>query len=83
MFRVRINGAANAFGVTLDLDAFDPQVAPGVGSPGLRALAVFESNPDRGCNGITASLMGGLIGDLVKQFEHHSATTGQARPGTR
>ncbi len=55
----------------------------GAAGPGLRILDVVEYNTDRDCNGITASLIGGLIGDLVKQFEHHSATTGQARQGIR
>jgi arginase len=38
-----VTGAAGGFGITLDLDAFDPAAAPGVGSPepdGLRVSAV-------------------------------------------
>jgi arginase len=97
-----VAGAADGFGVTIDLDAFDPQAAPGVGSPEpdglptravrdglrhlaasprLRALEVVEYIPDRDCNGITARLIGGLISDLLKQFEHHSATAGQVWQG--
>lgn len=40
-----VTGAANGFGITLDLDAFDPAAAPGVGSPepdGLRVSAVRD-----------------------------------------
>lgn len=99
-----VAGAAKGFGVTLDLDAFDPQAAPGVGSPepdglpvrevrdglrrlaaspGLRAMEIVEYNPDRDRNGITASLIGGLISDLLRQFEHCRAAPGQAEQGIR
>ena len=40
-----VGGASNGFGITLDLDAFDPAAAPGVGSPepdGLRVSAVRD-----------------------------------------
>jgi arginase len=40
-----VTAAANGFGITLDLDAFDPAAAPGVGSPepdGLRVSAVRD-----------------------------------------
>ena len=37
-----VSGAPGGFGVTLDLDAFDPRIAPGVGSPEPDGLAVRE-----------------------------------------
>lgn len=78
--------APAGFGVTLDLDVLDPQLAPGVGSPepdglaagelrlalrclaetaGLRALEIVEYNPDRDRDGLTASLISGLIGEIL------------------
>lgn len=42
----RITGAVDAFGVTFDLDALDPQDAPGVGSPeagGIRVAQFLEA----------------------------------------
>jgi len=49
-----VNGAANGFGITLDLDAFDPAAAPGVGSPepdGLRVSAVRDGLRRLACSG--------------------------------
>ena len=37
-----VSDAANGYGITLDLDAFDPAAAPGVGSPEPKGLAVGE-----------------------------------------
>lgn len=37
-----VTGAANGFGITLDLDAFDPAAAPGVGSPEPDGLPARE-----------------------------------------
>ena len=37
-----MSGAANGFGITLDLDAFDPVAAPGVGSPEPEGLPARE-----------------------------------------
>lgn len=37
-----VSAAPNGFGVTLDLDAFDPRLAPGVGSPEPDGLGVRE-----------------------------------------
>jgi arginase len=37
-----VTGAANGFGITLDLDVFDPQAAPGVGSPEPEGLPAPE-----------------------------------------
>lgn len=37
-----VAGAANGFGITLDLDAIDPEIAPGVGSPEPEGLSVRE-----------------------------------------
>ena len=74
------------FGVSLDLDALDPAMAPGVGSPephglaapdvlnsldrlahepGLRGLEIVEFNPDRDRQGLTARLIGALIGEFL------------------
>jgi len=49
-----VTGAANGFGITLDLDAFDPAAAPGVGSPepdGLRVSAVRDGLRRLACSG--------------------------------
>jgi len=37
-----VSSAENGYGITLDLDAFDPAAAPGVGSPEPKGLAVGE-----------------------------------------
>ncbi|MGA9395733.1 MAG: arginase [Azonexus sp.] len=37
-----VSGAAHGYGITLDLDAFDPTSAPGVGSPEPGGLAIRE-----------------------------------------
>jgi arginase len=81
-----VAGASHGFGVTLDLDAFDPSLAPGVGTPephgldagelrgclrwltacsGLRAVEIVEYNPRRDHHGLTAQLIGDIIGDLL------------------
>jgi arginase len=49
-----VTGAANGFGITLDLDAFDPAAAPGVGSPepeGLQVRAVRDGLRRLACSG--------------------------------
>ena len=49
-----VTGAASGFGITLDLDAFDPAAAPGVGSPepdGLRVSAVRDGLQRLACSG--------------------------------
>lgn len=38
-----VSGAPNGFGVTLDLDALDPRIAPGVGSPEPDGLAARDT----------------------------------------
>ena len=81
-----VAGAPTGFGVSLDLDALDPAIAPGVGSPephglaahdvlnsldrlahghGLRCLEIVEYNPDRDRQGLTARLIGALIGEFL------------------
>jgi arginase len=81
-----VAGAPMGFGVSLDLDALDPAMAPGVGSPephglaarevqhslhrlargrGLRCLEIVEYNPDRDRQGLTARLIGALIGQVL------------------
>jgi arginase len=81
-----VAGAPMGFGVSLDLDALDPAMAPGVGSPEpqglaakdvvnsldrlareprLRCLEIVEYNPDRDRQGLTARLIGALIGEFL------------------
>jgi arginase len=69
-----VTAAANGFGITIDLDAFDPAAAPGVGSPEPEGLPVREVHAGLQRLAASRSLLAMEIAEYNPDRDRHGMT---------